>query len=480
MKRAAPILAGVLMFLLLAALARLVPLNQDEGWYLLAVRRVSQGLTPYTGFTFTQAPALPYLYQPVLPLIRAFGLYGARLFQALLLSLTAGIMLRALSPRRLADALPPLALLLAPLYLQYGLTVKTYALTGFLLTAAAALWLRGPERKTLAASAVLLALASATRLPFALLFLPLTLSLLLRRKSLGDRAWITFAASGGAALLLFFTPFLLRDPGAFFFQTLGFHAAREHSFPSAVHLGFMLRALYTALPLLVATLFLRTPFGARPPEEKALWVGIGLMTTVHFAAPHPYDEYLAPLYPLAVLLIVRAASRRALPVSSLHRFALLVLLFHLTSPYLHAWLPLQTDRIWNRTRRETDLDTLEYTARILQKFFDEEAVLYTPDSYLAIQADREVPRGLEMGPFSFSVREARPALMDWPAIQAALAQSDLAAFTGYQFIHSPQIVPFTPEEEARFRALLAEDFLHYTTVEGFGQGRLPLEIWVRQ
>lgn len=479
MRRLTPIAAGVLLFPLLALLARFVPLNQDEGWYLLAVRSVSQGLTPYTDFTFTQAPALPYLYQPALPLIRSLGLYGARLAQALLLSVTAGLVLHALAPKRRTEHLPPLALLLAPLYLQYGLTVKTYALTGLFLTAAAQFFLKGPNRKTAAASALFLGLAAATRQPFALLMVPAALSLLLRRKSLGDAPWIIFTATGAAVLLGSLGPFLLRDPQAFFFQTLGFHTAREQAFPSAAHFAFLLRGLHTALPLLAAALFLRAPFRSLPPEEQALWSGIGLTTLVHFAAPHPYDEYLIPLYAPAALLLARIASRRNLPASTLRRFAMLTLLFHLTSPHFHAWIPLRSDRIWHQTERATDLDTLEYAARILNKIVPENSVLYTPDTYLAIQAGSEVPRGLEMGPFSFHIRGPLPGFMDWSGIEAALAQSDFAAFTAYHFIHSPDITPFTPGEEARFRALLAEDFFLHTTVQDFGQRRLPLEIWVR-
>jgi hypothetical protein len=480
MKRLTPILAGVLMFPFLALLARFVPLNQDEGWYLLAVRRISQGLTPYTDFTFTQAPALPYLYQPAQPLIRMLGLYGGRLVQALLLSLSVGLVLHALQPKRRTETLVPLALLLAPLYLQFGLTVKTYALTGLFLTAAAHFFLKGPDRKSTAAAAAFLALAAATRLPFALLLVPAALSLLLRRQTLGDGPWMIFTATGTAVLLVCLGPFLFRDPQAFFFQTLGFHTAREQVFPSVPHFAFLLRGLYTALPLLTAALFLRAPFKSLPAEERTLWCGIALVILFHFAAPHPYDEYLVPLYAPAVLLITRMASRRNLPASVFRRFAMMTLLFHLTSPHLHAWLPLRSDRIWHQTDRTTELDTLEYAARILEKFFDEDAVLYTPDSYLAIQANRDVPRGLEMGPFSFHVRGPHPAFMGWPEIGAALAQSHLVAFTAYHFIHSPDITPFTPEEETRFRALVAEDFFLYTTVEGFGQRRLPLEVWVRR
>lgn len=474
-----PLLAGALMLLLLVPLARLVPLNQDEGWYLLATRRVAEGFTPYTDFTFTQAPAFPYLTLPAQPLIRAGGLYAARIVQALLLSLATVLLLRTLRPPRPAESILLFVLLLAPLYLQFGLTVKTYALTTVFLLAAAGSWLQTPKRGSLIAAALFLALAAATRISFAPLLLPPALSLFLRRNRIGHTPWITCTLTAALALLLLFGPFLLRDPRAFLFQTLTFHTLRQHPFPSIVPLGILLRALHTALPLLALAALTRQPFRTLPPEERALWQGLALTALLHLAAPHPYDEYLTPLYPLAVLLLGRAALRANLPAPHLRRFALLTLLFHLSSPHLHAWIPLETDRIWNHPAPKTGLATLEHAARILRQHATPESRLYTPDAYLAIQANLDLPRGLEMGPFSFNLRTPRPGFMDLSDIETALAQCDLAAFTPYHFIHSPEILPFTPQEETAFRTLLERHFTPLTTLPNFGQHRLPLEIWVR-
>ena len=42
--------------------AVLGPLNHDEGWYLLASRFTAHGYEPYTGYSYSQGPFLPYFY----------------------------------------------------------------------------------------------------------------------------------------------------------------------------------------------------------------------------------------------------------------------------------------------------------------------------------------------------------------------------------------------------------------------------------
>ena len=51
-------------------------LNQDEGWYLLAARNVSDGKLPYRDFAFTQGPMLPVVYSLATPFVAKFGVGG--------------------------------------------------------------------------------------------------------------------------------------------------------------------------------------------------------------------------------------------------------------------------------------------------------------------------------------------------------------------------------------------------------------------
>ncbi|MBR3084849.1 MAG: hypothetical protein IKH04_00455, partial [Kiritimatiellae bacterium] len=61
-----------------AANILLGPLNQDEGWYLLAARNFARGLHPYRDFFFTQTPLRPAFYGLLEPLWGHAGLLGGR------------------------------------------------------------------------------------------------------------------------------------------------------------------------------------------------------------------------------------------------------------------------------------------------------------------------------------------------------------------------------------------------------------------
>ena len=58
------------------------PLNQDEGWYLLAAQNVSRGMTPYRDFLYTQGPVLPYAYGWIAGAWSDAGVLGGRLVTA--------------------------------------------------------------------------------------------------------------------------------------------------------------------------------------------------------------------------------------------------------------------------------------------------------------------------------------------------------------------------------------------------------------
>ncbi|MCC5849061.1 MAG: hypothetical protein JJU29_13325 [Verrucomicrobia bacterium] len=486
-------LFNLFLLLLLPALllaAAIVPLNQDEGWYLLAVRRVAQGEGLYTDFTFTQGPVLPFVYQLARPLVAGLGLFGARIFQALLFVLTALLVLlgtrvgaKVLKPRRISMEMVALILLVClPFHLQFSLTVKTYALAGVFLGAAAFCWLRGPGPRATPSAALFLALAAGTRLTLGVFFIPLGLSLLWQRKSLGDKPWISFAGTGLLALFLIYGPFLWMDFEALKFGLLDFHLARTVDTLWMARIGFGLRQLHHYLPAALLIAFYAFRPQKLPAPEQSLWMGLGLATLLHGLSPFPYDEYQTPLYPLAVLLMVRELSRRV-PVERekpvLTALAVFGLLFGLGSPQIHAWAPVRHDRLWFHARAETDLAQLRRVAKDLQSLLPPEAILFTPDAYLAIESGFEVPRGMEMGPFSLTMDGDRPGVMGAEDIERALAESDAVVFTPYLFISSPRLRPFSEAENLQLRSRIEAQFRWVRTEPDFGQQRLPLEIWVR-
>ena len=129
------------------------PLNQDEGWYLLAAQNVSRGMTPYRDFLYTQGPVLPYAYGWIAGAWSDVGVLGGRLVTAVFgflatvfFSLVAGELAR----RRNPDAFGPAFLLafvllgLSPDWAYFTAIPKTYALGSFLLALGFALSLGAP------------------------------------------------------------------------------------------------------------------------------------------------------------------------------------------------------------------------------------------------------------------------------------------------------------------------------------------------
>jgi hypothetical protein len=141
--------AGWIVFFWVVALAIFVllgalnlcwgELNQDEGWYLYAARRVSQGYLPYKDFAFTQGPVFPLVYARLHPLVDRCGVAGGRKITAVLgflASLSAAWLAGRAARRGAGRVVGVLAFILIScnVYQSYFTTVvKTYSLTALLL-----------------------------------------------------------------------------------------------------------------------------------------------------------------------------------------------------------------------------------------------------------------------------------------------------------------------------------------------------------
>lgn len=494
----------VLLLLLALALgaAALVfaPLNQDEGWYLAAARRVADGELPYRDFAFTQGPLLPFVYQAALPLVERFGLAGARGFTGLLALLTLGATLdtagrgtgqtRGLCAAALAAALLGLNTFQA----QYATTVKTYALAGLPLMLGLSAWLafqRHRKNRHLVYAGLMLAAAAATRLSLGLFFLPLGLALLADRKALGHRPWLTFALAGLAGLALAYGPFLVLAPEGLRFGLLEFHAGRQVDGPWLLRAGFLARATLHYLPALAILLYLLLHRTDWKPGARAIGAGIALVSLVHLLAPFPYDDYQAAVYPALVWLVAAHLPGR-IPETQRPRLAAAVggvcLLFALSSPQIQDWFSAGRDRIWWNTKSRPDLATLRETADHLRELAPEADTLLTMDAYLAIEAGMDLPRGLEMGPFSYfpdldTERARRLHVLNAERLQTLIRETDapLAAVSGYGFsIRSPQITKLSAEEHHRVRQALEAYYHPVSIVDPFGQANTRLEILVRK
>lgn len=495
------ILLSLLATIGLAAIAFWwAPLNQDEGWYLMAARRVSQGQMPYRDFAFTQAPLFPYVFQFAQPLIKTFGLAGGRLFQFFWFGMTFWVLLwnckKSVPKAQLAFAsLIVISLLgLNVFQLQYTATVKTYTLAGYFLSLAMLGWLsyqRNARAGTLILSALALAAAAATRLSLGLFFVPLGCSLLASRKEKGDQPWILFAAAGLIGLSIAFLPFFLSAPEGFRFGLFQFHAARQVDSILLLKAGFLSRMIQSYFPALLLFLLLLLKWKTWQPGLRSMGLGIGAVTLLHLLAPFPYDDYQVALYPVLVLLIAIEGSHQ-LSETKQHQIAPLLLtaclLFAFSSPQLPTWFSHGQDRIWWKTKATSDLHLLRETARIIKEIAPQATELFTTDTYLAIETGLEIPEDMEMGPFSyFPDLETNKAeqlhVLNTQRLMALIqnTQAPVAALSGYSFsIESPTITPTSEAQRQAFIKQLEMNFQPFALVEHFGQGPSTLTILVHR
>lgn len=473
------------------------PLNQDEGWYLLAAQRVNQGYLPYRDFAFTQGPVLPYVYQGALPLLRPFGLLGGRLYSSIWSVLSLLVIVLTLrrhlpSQFRLFAILLAVALLgLNPFFAQFSATVKTYSLAGFFLVLGISAWLEFQQSHRpvhIALCAFMLAAATATRLSIGVIFLPLGLELLRNRNRGAPRAWMTFASVGLLGLALAFVPFLLRAPEGFLFGVWEFHAGREIGSPWLLRAGFLSRSLQHLLPSAICLILLIPHFKRWKNGILPVMIGLVLISLLHLFAPFPYDEYQTLLFPALTLLIAFELPHH-LPQKKLSLISsvttLSCLLFALSSPILQGWFSQGQDRIWIQNASKSQLHQLRNTAEHLHTLAPDARELFTTDLYLAIEAHLDVPRGLELGPFCYfptmtTDRATTLQVLNPERLEALLRQTraPLAAFSGYSFrIQSPSITPVPDETFTEIHARIRARYRPIAMVDTFGQGHTRLDIY---
>ena len=464
--------------------------NQDEGWYLYAARLVAEGRQPYVDFASTQGPVMSYVYAMANPLMTKWGVAGGRLFTAGLGLAT--VCLAAWLARRAAGgtaAFVAFCLVGINVYQSYFFTVvKTYALAALFVVAGFLLlsFVKGKRGQVAALCAgVLFALAAGVRLSAGAI-LPVVFLCLLFARNIRAAVWLAIGAT--ATLCAVFGPFLLTAPRALYFGLIEYHAGRKPG--SLLTLlaykgGFVSRV---AQAYLVSIAILLVTVVSRCRSQKAgqwtLWLSVVAVTAVHFVAPFPYDDYQVIVYPLfavAVAGLVQAFDRRH--VSGL--VLVLCLLSAGSSPMLQGWFVAGRDRIWWPLREESSLARLQRAGKLIREMSTPGDELLTMDPYLAIESGLKVPRGLEMGPFSY--------FADYPTEKAnalnilnrdkmtALLHSTpapLAALSDWAFaISSPSLQELPPAEQHRLRSLIDDRYRCVETIDNFGQADTALRVY---
>jgi hypothetical protein len=307
------------------------------------------------------------------------------------------------------------------------------------------------------------------------------------------------------------------------FGLLDYHTAREAGGAAAALVfkaGFVSRlvqAYFVAALLLVALAAAKLwrPFAGQDSGYhesmdfsfvRLLWVAVLALTVVHLTAPFPYDDYQTPLFPvLAVALSVSwATAVRAWSATGwrwsgagepqdprpMRWVVACVLLASIaaafSSPINQDWMIAGRDRIWWQVREAPALVQLRRVAAEVRTAADD-GLLLTQDTYLAVEAGLDVPRGWEMGPFSYypdldDATAGRLHLVNRRMLRETLAAAParVAAFSGYSLsIASPAVVPLTPAEQAELLAAVHAQYHAWREIPRFGQAGTTLRLFLR-
>ena len=483
--------------------------NQDEGWYLYAARLVGEGKLPYRDFFFTQGPVLPFIYS-VMPI---HGLLSGRLVTlgfSLLATLTAMAFARRLvaPDRRGAVSLTVFALLACNLYHVYFTTIpKTYAIGSLFVMVGFLLLSRGWNFL----SALSFAFASGTRISLVLILGVVGVGLLATR--FRKLSWLWFGMGGVLGLFLVYGVFALDPPSLKgLLAAQAYHAGRG-GFDLFFALGAVSRLArgYLALgAVLFAAAMLPTPNSQLPtlnpqpstlnPQPSTLTSQLKWMVGLSFAAvfllqmsaPFPYDDYEVPIMPLLTVLIAvwfvnRAASYPGM--RSYRWFPVLVSgMCAFASPLVQDWMTDGQDRFWSLKKEKSELAQMREMARKLEQLDPGGKMLFTQDLYLAVEMERKVPEGLEMGPFSYfpamSTAEAEALhVMNGERMERLIesAPCALAACSGYGFaIEVPKGTQTPIETQRKFGDLLLRKYRYRGHVKKFGQNHTMLQYFTRK
>lgn len=483
-------------------------LNQDEGWYLYAALETMRGHLPYRDFFFTQGPVLPVVYGWLSPLWAPGGVAGGRAL-TVLLGFCGGLLAARLAGRavareqRVAAGTLALAFTVASVYHSYFTTIpKTYALAACLLLGGYLVLTHAdrPGRAGLAAAAgLLLACAAGTRLSLGALLAVTGFWLLWHRRAFGW-AWFWFGLGGGAGLALVYGPSLLHAREQFLFAN-SFHTAREGGRSLLFVAGSVARCIrgYLPLALLGAALVawrLWSPRRAGTDEaaaEAPRWTGLWFLSfaavfAVQLLSPYPYDDYQVPVIPL-LAAVVAAGAVRVTPEALRPALVWVVVaaagMAAVSSPINQEWFLLRQDRFWVVQRSPSDLARLRQAGMLVREHCPAGSLLLTQDTYLAVEAQRRVPAGFEMGPFGYfpDLDDAKAAtchVLNRAGMLRLLRQTDapVAAFSGYALaIGAPSMRELPPDAQAELWQAVADRYDQIETIPDFGQGATKLGIW---
>lgn len=466
-------------------------LNQDEGWYLYAANLVHKGQQVYRDFAYTQAPLMPKVYAEFTWIWAKWGLLGARVF-TLALGLL-GIFFAALTAKKMAPegkgnaaALIVAMLLGCNLYHLYYLAIpKTYALASLLVMIGCFFYAFASKATKprdgivcYLMSGMLFAWAAGVRISLGAILPVMGIAqIVASRHGWRPLPWVCLGLGGLAGLLLCYG-FVLFDPQAMkgFLAAQQYHAARGGFDPVWV-VGSLSRLVRWYLPVFIVLGLGVWRIGSSRKRPNALILLLSFLAVfaVQMLAPFPYEDYQVPIMGLlAIFAAVNLVELRITNDELRTKDGKLLLVLGLTfassfgSPLLQEWMTNGQDRFWSLKKEKCELAQLRDAAKAVEAIDPGGQEIFTQDLYLAIETNRKVPKGLEMGPFSILTDE------EWRKLILS-APCQVAAISGYTFaIEPPKCNERPMEQQLEYLRLLKKNYTAVERVPDFGQNATTL------
>ena len=428
-------------------------LNADEGWYLYAARQISQGLQPYSDFGFFQVPVYPQILAGLLE-PGPGSLIAGRWLSLFLMFLAVGF--TALGARRLCGnkgaAVALFSVGLHPLLVSTSVLVKPYALT-MLLLAGGLFVLAGREQRSLRVSVafVLLAIAAGTRLSLILLLPPLLW---------GQRGRSLLPALLGTVLglLLVVRPMWGVAPDILWDHLIAFHVSDGGTILDRASWGWHAVTVWSLLLV-----------GLVPGHVKerisGLRIGVLLVVLVHLLPAELHIEHLVAVAPAMAFVLVERWSTvgRVGPGWISAGFALAILSMSTSLQFVHV------DSHHPTVQQATDL------GRWVREHTSPNKFILTQHVEIAVEADRFVPPGFEMGRFGW--------VDSMSASEATRLHRSTSSHVSEELLGSIGAVIMAPNDFDSYTntklSLWAVSHLRtHRQIEAYGQFDKRIDVWV--
>jgi hypothetical protein len=305
-----------------------------------------------------------------------------------------------------------------------------------------------------------------------------------------------FAAGAALTLGLVFLPFWIRAPEAVRFALFEYHTGRDPGGLMSIlahKAGFVSRVAqdyFVAIAVLLGAVgfrfqvsgFRKQERGERDQRGKgllpALWISVLAVTAVHFFTPFPYDDYQVMIYPVFAAAVAVALVRwveQAREPWAMAAVLLLCVASAFSSPVNQNWFVGQRDRIWWPVKTQFPLAALREAAAQVRAMSQPGDLLLTQDTYLAVEAGRAVPRGMELGPFCYFPdwrrdKAERLHVLNRETMKELLETCDApaAAFSGYGLsIRAPEVLRLPEEEQQALWAIVEKRYRLEKTLGAF-------------